>query len=97
LRGVTGSGGTSFIESRLELSESFGSGTRTNTIITVNNDSVFLTFLINNSSFKGDNFSLEPTVLLSIDGLDVRRGSESILLSTSNLIFSSDVFRGDTI
>jgi hypothetical protein len=97
LRSVTGSSGTILIESRSELGKAFSSCTGTDTIITINNDSGFVTVLVKDSGFKRNNFILEPTILLGIDSLDVRAGSESVLLGTSNVEFSSDVLGGKTI
>jgi hypothetical protein len=97
LRGVTGSGGTLFIESRAELGKLFGGGASADTIILINNDDRFVTFLIFDSSLDGDDFRLEPAVLLGGKGTSVRFSSEFVLLGTRDLEVSGNVFRGETI
>jgi hypothetical protein len=96
LGGVTSSGETFFIECGLELSKRFGSDTSTNTIIALKDDFLLVTLLVGDSDLDGNDLSIEETSLLSGKSLLVGRSGESILLSTSNIEFLSNVLRGDT-
>lgn len=96
LGGVTSSGETIFVESRLELGERLSSGARTNTIVVLKNNFFLVTLLIGDNDLDGDDFSIEKPGLLSGNSLLMRSSGESILLSTGDVELFGDVLRGDT-
>lgn len=96
LGGVTGGGGALIIESGAQLAELLGGGARADTIVTVDDDGLLVTVLVGDDGLKRDDLLLEPAVLLSLDGLGVRRSGKGILLLTRDLELGSDVLGGDT-
>lgn len=91
LGGVTGGGDTGLGEAWLQLGELVSGGSWSDSVVLGQGDGLGVSFLVSVLGGDWDNFLVEPSLLLGVEGSSVRLSGEFVKSSSLEVVLLSDV------